>query len=473
MIFHHRITIITVSFQYFYDGNTNSTSATNGVSLTAATNGISLTAASNNANPGSASFMCNNGTWGAPFAVSCSTPYTPPPIVGGPTGGLNPLPITPAPAPSACGYTPISESWLPGCSGTAPAGSVAINGTVTVNNTATGYSGAVTYRCETSGGGSPSLVRKTATCNPGATCSYTAWGKVVGDTIEWASGSNTCSGPLPAPPAPGGSMTVTDNTMNGTTDLSTGTYRANCRADGTWDPTAVVTCNEPPASKCNPRAVSWPGADGSQCSGFTTLTPYGQTVTVFSDNGSTGATDITCNPGTGTWGAPFNSNCEKPVQPCPGGGTMAWGNCYGPGPATAMADGAQYTAQNTAQGYTGQSNNVCENGVWKQLGATCDTDATYTGCEGTTIGWQNGDTGYPDLTLATPDWPNQCVGAASYKVANPGMCNGYYCLAPIGFSMFVTDSTNPRTGSLSVICTDPGAGNSPRWVIQGAATCTP
>ena len=344
--------------------------------VAAATNGITRTTASNNANPGSASFMCNNGTWGAPFTATCVAPSSPPPLAGPGGSGLNPIPITP-PAPGACNYAAATGSWAPGCTGSAPAGTLALNATMAVNNTAPGYSGAITYRCEIPGGaGSPSMREISRTCNPGPSCSYAQWGKATGDTVTWSSGGNDCSGPLLPPPAPGTSLALLSNSTNG----NTGTYRATCNPDGSIPGPAVVTCDLPPTTQCNPRAVSWPGADGSQCSGFTTLTPYGQTVTVFSDNGSTGATDITCNPGTGTWGAPFNSNCEKPVQPCPGGGTMAWGNCYGPGPLTAMADGEQFTALNAAFGYTGASHNTCKNGIWMQDSATCDVDAAPVSC---------------------------------------------------------------------------------------------
>lgn len=277
-------------------------------------------------------------------------------------------------------------SWGVGCSGSASAGSLALNGTVAVNNSAAGYSGAITYRCETpAGGGSPSLREISRTCNPGPTCSYAVLGLATGATIAWqnGAGSASCSGPLPPPPAPGSSVTV--NSTNG----NTGTYRATCLPSGSWDPNAVVTCDLPPTTQCNPRAVSWTGADGTQCSGSTSATPYGQTVTVYSSNGNTGTTDITCNAGTGTWSAPFNGNCAKPVEPCPGGGVTAWGNCVGAMPDTPKASGEQWTATNQQYGYTGAANLTCNNGVWTQDSATCDMVAAPPSCSNGWVGTVN------------------------------------------------------------------------------------
>ena len=141
--------------------------------------------------------------------------------------------------------------------------------------------------------------------------------------------------------------------------------------------------------------------------------------------GTEGRSKVTCT-GAGFWTSPFDEFCTNKAPLCPGGGTMAWGNCYGPGPATAMANGEQYTSYNAALGYTGLSNNTCNNGVWTQDSATCDSNPSVLNCGSATLTWTQG--------------ASSCSATAS-ETASGSIVN-------------LTDSTAPGAGAATATCTN-------------------
>lgn len=341
---------------------------------TSASNGGSLTLTSSNANTGTASFMCVNGTWATPTGASCSGPYTPPAPVAPSPGGLTPIPITPPSVPTApgsCTYGATSGAW-DFCAGSTGGGTVSVGTNVTINNTNSGYTGALIYRCEVpSGGGAPSMREISRTCSPGASlkCSYSAFGLSPGSTMGWAVGPTACAGPLPPEPSAGSSITVTSNNGN------SGTYTATCMPNGQWNPTPSYTCTSTP-TQCPAKDVVWDSSDGSlTCVGRAPATNFGGTVTVDDTvSGNNGRANVTCTS-NGTWGTPFNKSCSAPMQPCPGGGSLAWGaSCYGSGPAQQMPNGASFATPNLQYGYAGMGNFRCSSGVWVDLGSTCNLD---------------------------------------------------------------------------------------------------
>ncbi len=292
-------------------------------------------------------------------------------------------------------------------------------------------------------------------CSPGPSCTYAAFGMTTGSTITWQDGARsvTCAGPLPPPPAPGASVTV--NSTNG----NTGTYRATCRADGTWDPNALVTCDEVD-NRCAAADVAWTGVGGAQCSARTSRTPFGETVTVRSTSANSGQARVTCN--AGRWSAPFEADCTTPAPTCPGGGTMAWGNCYGNGPAQEMQDGARYTSANLAFGYAGSANLVCRSGVWVQENATCASAAPAQPQGGCSLGASWGSAELPPSYNQMGGLQGACSGMAENvppSIELFGCGEGLGCRVPANTVLRFTNVNAGYEGSAQMGCTLIMAGN--------------
>lgn len=305
---------------------------------------------------GSATALCVNGYWTTTGAATC----------------------TPPPCPA------ISLQWQIGsayCQANASSSSNGMSITLNSNNNNTG---SATFMCHNGAWGAPSGVSCSApyvapaisTSNPPPltaipivvtpTCAYPD-GKTPGATWTWQnpSGSASCSGPLPTLPGIGGTATVYSTNGNN------GSFSARCNSDGSMATVGTPSCEAPVSNQCGIQDISWTGSTGALCSARTGIASYGQTLTLYPNNGLSGQADVTCN--AGTWSAPSNPKCIAPEQGCNGGGTLAWLNCAGPGPASGMADGASFTANNNVYGYKGSANYTCSKGAWIPNGLpTCD-----------------------------------------------------------------------------------------------------
>lgn len=365
-----------------------------------AANNNAIATATDNTTPstGSKSFICNNGSWSAQSAGTCTTTSascnsitTAWTINANNCYGLLPSASDGASATAFDNVTPTTGSRSYSCNNGTWLG--VGNGTCsTSNSTGNCPAGSVTWTvnthscntvlAETASGGTVTATDATApttgsrnyVCNNGSwsaqgtgTCTVSSV-SCGAATLNWTVNGNSCSGSVPTTTS-GGNATATDSTTP-----TTGSRGYVCN-NGSWQGQGTGSCATANAS-CQSSSVTW-DIGSNTCSAVLPATNHNGTRTATDGSGTIGSRTYLCNDGewvgqsVGTCSAPSGTN-SCPTQ------NVSWmiDNISCSASAASGAHGDTRSVSDSATPGTGNADFTCQNGSWQlKSGSTCVASA--------------------------------------------------------------------------------------------------